>query len=136
MAQLNIKADYIQMLILKVREIMVKEGAVMPDPGSNPTDDQNPAVLQDIGEDLTREEVVAEIRGLIPEQQDELVALMWLGRGDMEPEEFADAVKQAAERRETPTEDYLLGIPLLADYWAEALDRLELGGAIDEVEEI
>ena len=136
MTQLTTKIDYIQMLILKVRDIMVKEGAVMPDVGSNPTDDEIPAVLQDTGEDLTRAEVVAEIQGLMPEQQDELVALMWLGRGDFEPEEFADALAQAAERRETPTEEYLLGVPLLADYWAEALERLELGGSIDEVEEI
>lgn len=136
MAQLTIKPDYVRMLILKVREIMVKEGAVMPDLGSNPTDDQNPAVLQDTGEDLTREEVVAEIQGLVLEQQDELVALMWLGRGDIEPEEFASAVAQAAERREIPTEEYLLGVPPLADYWAEALERLGLGGMVDEVEEI
>lgn len=124
------------MLILKVRAIMVKEGVVTPETGGNPTDDEVPESLQDQPDDLSREEVIEEIKGLSPSQQSELVALMWIGRGDGEPEEWAELVKLAGERREVPTEQYLLDHPLVADDWAEALDKLGYGGMVDGVEEI
>ncbi|HSM42082.1 MAG TPA: DUF3775 domain-containing protein [Afifellaceae bacterium] len=124
MASLDIDIDYLHMLILKVRAVMAREALDVPDPGGNPTDDEVPATLQMLPDDLSREEVVEEIRGLSETQQAELVALMWLGRDDGEPAEWNDLVTQAAERRETPAEDYLLGHPLLADYWAGGLERL------------
>ena len=73
-----------------------------------------------------------EIRGLAPRQQAELVALMWLGRDDGAPEDFADLVKQAFERREVPTEDYLLDHPLVAEHWLDGMERLGLGGLVEE----
>jgi hypothetical protein len=43
---------------------MGKEATEVPDEGSNPTDDEMPSsALQDEGDDLSREEVVEEIRG-------------------------------------------------------------------------
>ena len=73
---------------------------VSPDSGSNPTDDEGPATLQDNPDNLTRAEIAAEIEDLEPDQQAELVALMWIGRGDMEPEEWEEARELAAERHE------------------------------------
>jgi hypothetical protein len=93
------------------------------------TDDPIPlADLEDEEGDLTRQELLEEIRGLDSRQQAELVALMWLGRGDGEPEEWNELVEQALERREVPTEVYLLDHPLLADHWLEGMERLGLGG--------
>ena len=79
---------------------MAQEELVSPDSGSNPSDDEGPATLQDDPENLTRDEVVAEIEDLEPDQQAELVALMWIGRGDMEPEEWEEARELAAERHD------------------------------------
>ena len=124
MTPLNIDIDYLHMLILKVRAIMAREETDIPDPGGNASDDEIPATLQDLQNDLAREEVVEEIQGLSAEQQSELVALMWVGRDDGDPADWADLVTQATERRETPAEDYLLGHPLVADYWASGLERL------------
>lgn len=124
MITLNIDPDYLHVLILKVRAIMAREEQDTPDPGGNATDDEVPATLQELPDDLSREEVVEEIQGLGPDQQAELVALMWLGRGDGEPENWQDLVADAGDRREIPTEDYLLGHPLVADYWADGLERL------------
>ena len=50
------------------------------------------------------------------DEQCELVALAWIGRGDLTAEEWASAVSQARERRKGPTSEYLLGIPLLASF--------------------
>lgn len=133
MATLSIDPDDLRRLILKVRSFMGKEAIEVPDEGSNPTDDEMPSsALQEESDDLSREEVVEEIRGLAPRQQAELVALMWLGRDDGAPEDFADLVKQASERREVPTEDYLLDHPLVAEHWLEGMERLGLGGLVEE----
>jgi hypothetical protein len=131
MDELNIAADYVHFLILKTRATMVKEGLVTPDTGGNPVDDELPDVLQEEPGDLTREELIEELEGLDADHLQDLVALMWLGRGDAEPEEWANLVKMAQERRETATASYLLDHPLVADYWAEGLDRLGYGGLLD-----
>jgi hypothetical protein len=126
---LTIDPGYLRRLVVKVRSFMGKEAQDLPDDGSNPTDDELPAsALQEEEDDLSREEVVEEIRGLEPREQAELVALMWLGRDEGDPEEFESLVKQALERREVPTEDYLLDHPLVAEHWLEGMERLGLGG--------
>jgi hypothetical protein len=131
MAELSIDPDYVRRLIVKVRAFMAKEATEIPDDGSNATDDALHPALQDEPGDLSREEVVEEIRGLEPRQQAELVALMWLGRDDGEPEEWDELVATAMERREVPTESYLLDHPLVADHWLEGMEQLGLGGLVD-----
>jgi len=133
MATLSIDPGYLRRLVVKVRSFMGKEATEVPDEGSNPTDDEMPSsALQDEGDDLSREEVVEEIRGLEPRQQAELVALMWLGRDEGAPEEFEGLVRLALERREVPTEDYLLDPPLVAEHWLDGMERLGLGGLTGE----
>ena len=97
---------------------------VSPDSGSNPSDDEGPATLQDNPDNLTRAEIEAEIEDLEPDQQAELVALMWIGRGDMEPEEWEEALELAAERHEgrpRPTCSRTRTSPTIS---TRALDRL------------
>ena len=133
MAVLSLDPDYLRRLVLKVRAFMGKEDTEVPDEGSNPTDDEMPSsAFQEDGDDLSREEVMEEIRGLDPRQQAELVALMWLGRDEGAPEEFGDLVRQATTRREVPTENYLLDHPLVAEHWLEGMERLGLGGLDEE----
>ena len=48
-------------------------------------------------------------------------------------EEFDDAIDTARAERTNPTEVYLLGIPLLADYLEEGLEKL--GYSIEAVEQ-
>jgi hypothetical protein len=126
--ELSIDPDYVRRLVVKVRAFMAKEGPAIPDDGSNPTDDALPSALQDEDGDLSRKEVIEEIRGFAPRQQGDLVALMWLGRGDGEPEEWDELVAAAIERRETPTENYLLDHPLVAAHWLDGMERLGLSG--------
>lgn len=134
MNELTIDIDFLRMLILKIRGIQVKEDVDIPEPGGNATDDEIPETLQDLPDDLSREEVVEEIEGLSEAKQAELVALMWIGRGDAEPEEWTDMLQMAVERREVPTEQYLLDNPLVAEFLAEGLDRLGYGSMLSEVD--
>jgi Protein of unknown function (DUF3775) len=130
--QLTLNPRFLQSLILKLRALMAQEEMVSPDSGSNPSDDEGPAMLQDSPENLTRAELEAEIEDLEPDQQAELVALMWVGRGDMEPEEWAEAVEMAAERRDGSTAQYLLKHPHVADDMIEGLDKLFDGSDLME----
>jgi len=136
MDELSLNPRFLQNLILRTRGLMAQEGPVADD-ASNPTDDEaSPAALQDDPDDLTRAELASEIEDLEPDQQAELVALMWIGRGDMEPEEWEDALALAAERRKDgPTAAYLLKHPHLAEHWDEGLDRLFDGSDLVETGE-
>lgn len=125
--ELSLPEDYLARIILMTRALFAKEGTVTPDPGGNPTDDERPAVLQDAPDSPTREQLIEEIQGLDSERQNELVALMWLGRGDGDPEDWERLKGMAAERAEVPTEAYLLDHPLVAEYWAAGLDALGYG---------
>jgi hypothetical protein len=124
MDELNLNPEFLRELILNLRALMAQEEMVSPDSGSNPSDDEGPATLQETPDDLTRAGLEAEIEDLEPDQQAELVALMWIGRGDMEPEEWAEALELAVERHEGATAAYLLSHPHVADYLEEGLDRL------------
>lgn len=131
MNELSLNPSYVRMLTLKVRALMSKEEVVTPDVADNAADDEIPQALQELDDDLSREEIIAEIDGLSPREQAELVALMWIGRGDAEPEEWQDTLRLAHERREVPTSRYLLDHPLLADEWSDALDKLGYGSMVE-----
>lgn len=140
MDELTLNPEFLRSLILKARALMAQEAMVMPDVGSNLTDDDaSPAMLQDGPDNPTRNEITAQIADLEPDQQDELVALMWIGRGDLEPEEWEEAMRLAAERRETSrgpsTADYLLTHPHVADHLDEGVDRLYDGSDLMETGE-
>lgn len=62
------------------------------------------------------------INDLEPDQQQTLVALMWVGRGDFSIDEWDDAIAQARSSWTLHTAEYLLSTPLLADYLEEGLD--------------
>jgi hypothetical protein len=124
MPDLTISPDYLARLILKTRGVQAKEAVVDPQSGSNPIDDQMRDVLQDDQGDLSREEIREEIQGLDPRQQAELVALMWIGRGDADPEEWEKTIRLAHELKDSPTPQYLLRHPLVAEQWEEGAERL------------
>lgn len=128
--ELKISSDYVGRLLLRVRALMAREETAIPDAGGNPLDDERPVVLQETDDNMSREELLAEIEGIDDDKQAELVALMWLGRGDAEPEEWESLVETARERRETPTGEYLLDHPLLAEHWASGLEALGYGSVV------
>lgn len=121
---LTLNPEFLRSLILKMRALMAQEEMVSPDSGSNPSDDERSATLQETPDNMTRDEIVAQVEDLEPDQQAELVALMWVGRGDLEPEEWQEALTLAAERADMPTSAYLLSHPHVADDIEEGLDRL------------
>ena len=128
---LDISPAKVAHIIVKAREYDAKVGAW--DEESGTCDEDSDSILEDFTSDQTRSEIAEFISGLNIDEQVNLVALMWIGRGTFAPEELADAVSTARSERVNKTEDYLLGVPLLADYLEEGLEKL--GFTIEDAEE-
>lgn len=64
------------------------------------------------------------ISGFNEDEKANLVAVMWVGRGSFEPEEFDYAKQEAMREATAPTENYLSGIPGLAEHLENGLDAL------------
>jgi hypothetical protein len=118
---LSIATDKVCFIVVKAREFDVKDLVTEPDPGSNPTDDGMIAVLEDHKDDPVHLEIAAFIGALSEDEQVDLVALAWLGRGDGGIEDWAELRAQAASEHNRRTARYLLGLPLLPDYLEEGL---------------
>jgi len=126
MPELTISPEKVGFLIEKARQFDVKEAAADPDSGSNPADDDMIDVLEDDGRDPVAREIAGFIEALSEDEQIDLVALMWLGRGDGTIDEWKDLRQQATEARSDPTARYLLGEPMLGDLLAEGLGEFGL----------
>jgi len=118
---LSISDEKLCFIIAKAREFDVKDIVTIPDDASNPTDDAMLAVLEDHKDDPVMQELVALINSMSVDEQVDLVALTWLGRGDGAIEDWAELRAEAARAHNRRTAAYLLGIPLLADYLGEAV---------------
>ena len=81
-----------------------------------------------MGRELVRAE--GELRGFIDrmdrDEQAELVAVFWIGRGSFDAEDFAEAVRVAEQEATVPTADYLIGSPHFADHLEAGAEALGL----------
>ena len=64
------------------------------------------------------------VEDLNEQEKAHLTAIAWVGRGAFEPEEYAEAVDTALTEATTPTADYLMGMPHLAENLEAGLDAL------------
>ncbi|TVQ32461.1 MAG: DUF3775 domain-containing protein [Geminicoccaceae bacterium] len=80
---------------------------------------------EDLEENEEDDPVYGELKEMIndlnEDEQVELVALAWVGRGTYGSDEWASALEEAQRAHNRRTAEYLLGMPLLADYLAEGL---------------
>ena len=107
-------------IIEKSREYLSEDVGIDPD-NSNPADDDERVILTEAAAPSIRRELIEFIKDLDVDEAAALVALAWIGRGDLQPEEWKIAVAQAKERAEAPTWRYVLGMELLPDYLEDAL---------------
>ena len=129
---LSISTDQVCFIIIKAREFEVTEAASGLESGSNASDDKMVAVLEARRNDPVFEELKAFIDALDVDQQVELVALAWVGRGDYEMSEWATARDEAAAAHTNRTAEYLLGMPLLSEFLEDALS--DAGRSCEDLE--
>jgi hypothetical protein len=121
---LAISPEKVCFFVLKAREFDVKDVVTDPDSGSNPSDDAMISVLEDHPDDPTQQELRTFIDMLTEDEQVDLVALTWLGRGDGTIDDWSDLREEAARLHNNRTAAYLLGKPMLADHLEEGLSLL------------
>lgn len=129
---LSISPEKVCHVVVKAREFDVQDVETDPDSGSNATDDSMLSVLESHGDDPTLQELVAFIDGLSEDEQVELVALTWLGRGDGALEDWPELRREAQRAHNKRTAAYLLGKPMLADHLEDGLS--EFGCSCEDFE--
>jgi hypothetical protein len=133
MPELSISTEKVCFIVVKARQFDVKDAVTEPDPGSNASDDGMRSVLEDHADDPVRAELASAIWALNEDEQIDLVALAWLGRGDGELENWDDLRSEASRAHNDRTAAYLLGMPLLADYLEEGLSQFGESCANEEI---
>ncbi len=125
---LEISPSKVGQVIVRAREIDVKVPR-----WDTPSDDaDSDTILEGRPSDATETELREFIAGLNVDEKASLVAVMWIGRETFGPEDLEEAIQTARDEATTPTEDYLLGVPMLADYLEDGLEAL--GISIEDAE--
>ena len=122
----TIPLEKLAFIVAKAREFDAEVAPESDVGASNPADDGERAILEDTADNPTAEELRDAIDSLNVDERDELLALVWIGRGDFSAAEWKAAVRQARGLDNRRDADYLIGTPLLADYIEEALSGLGL----------
>lgn len=117
---LQIAPEKVAHVIVRAREFDAK---VAPW-GDGGREDEAESILEQMPTDATAGELKSFIDGLNEDEQVSLVALMWIGRGTYEGGDLDEALRTARTERVNKTSTYLMGVPLLADYLEEGLERL------------
>ncbi len=118
---LSISPEKVCFFISKAHQFDVKDGISDPNSGSNAADDMMLDVLEDHADDPTLQEMTSFINALTEDEQIDLVALTWLGRGDGTLSEWDDLREEAARLHNKRTAEYLLAKPMLGDHLEEEL---------------
>ena len=119
---LEINPETVCRLIELARVFHAQEAVDIPEEPDDPRGDWPTQILSHHAGDTILEEFREIVADLEPDQQQQVVALLWLGRGDFILDEWSEALEQAAEYWTENTADYLVAHPLLADYFTEGLD--------------
>ena len=121
---LELNPETVRYIINMTREFQSQDGADTSGDPVGPSDDWAMQMITDQEGDPTQDELKIAIEDLEPDQQVQLVALMWLGRGSFSVDEWDAALKEAGDNWNKNTADYLIGTPLVSDYLEEGLNQL------------
>jgi hypothetical protein len=123
MPTLTITPDSAFSIVLKARQFDVKVDETDPDSGSNPSDDGGVDALEFGAGDDTLNELRSAISDLNDDEQRDLIALIWLGRGDFSLDEWIEARAAASDIGRERAPRYVTGIPLVSDYLEDGLSH-------------
>jgi hypothetical protein len=130
--ELEISPEKVAWIILRARELETKVASF--DEGDTETSEESGSAIY---ESKANDPTLAELKGFFAtlnvDEEADLIAIAWIGRGTYGPEDWDEARGTALTERTTRTENYLLGMPLLADYLEDGLDALGIDAA--EIEE-
>jgi hypothetical protein len=117
----NINQGIICNIILKSREINIADDLTLPEDRDALSDAEWEQILAEYQDDLSYQELKNLINELEPDQQQDVIALMYIGRGDFTKNEWKEARHQAYAIKIPNRAYYLIAKPMLADYLTEGL---------------
>ena len=118
---LTVTPDSAFAILLKAREFDAKVPQTDPDSGSNPSDDESVDALEFGPSDDTRRELTSAIHDLNDDEQSDLIALIFIGRGDFTLSEWNEARQEAGQIGRQHIPNYVVEIPLVSDFLQEGL---------------
>lgn len=118
---LELNTETVRFIIERSKDFQTEDADLVPEEQVTVREAEDEASADEPAVDSTRAELESVIGDLEPDQQIELVALMWLGRGDYTLDDWEQAKRDAAAAYNARTASYLIGTPLLADYLEEGL---------------
>jgi hypothetical protein len=127
MPELRISTEKVCDLIEAAREVA---GLVPPTTGDQTTtgDDSKLVTMEENpAEDDRRRQIIEFVFGLNAAEQTDLLALIYVGRGDYDIAEWHDAVHEAADRIADGDPDYMIGDDGLPEYLGAGLDAFGYG---------
>ena len=130
MPELRISVEKVCDFIEAARELAGKVPSTAGDKTTTGDDSELTTIDEPEGigenEDARRQETVEFIAGLNVEEQTDLLALIWLGRGDYDMSEWDDAVAEAEGRLAARDPDYMIGDAALPEYLGDGLEEFGL----------
>ena len=95
---LEISPAKVAHIIIKAREYDAKVGAWDDNIATGDSEEEPQSILEDFSTDAARAELAEFIAGLNEDEQANLVALTWVGRGTYSAEQFDEAVGECPSR--------------------------------------
>lgn len=120
---LDVNPETVCRLIDLAREFHAQQEVDITEEPQALDDDWQTQLLEPHAEDPILEEFCSVVDDLTPDQQQQVVGLLWLGRGDYELDEWSEALAYAAEAWTESTGEYLLAHPMLAEYLTTGLEH-------------
>ena len=118
--ELNVALTKVQEIVLAARAYDQEEFPDEVEPGEDaPGEDREDRL--DTGDDPTEAELQEMINDLNDDEIVDVIALVWVGRGDFGIEDIEEARELARERHQGSSSRYLMGIPTLAEYLSEGV---------------
>lgn len=127
---MDIALEIVCHVIHRARELVADLDPLDDEPGKRAADDTAEELSEEdeggLSESAEYEELKEYIRNLHEDEQIELVALTWVGRGTYTAEDWDEAVEIARDEHSKNAARYLLSQPLLADELEEGLNEFDL----------
>jgi hypothetical protein len=130
--ELAIDPDTVRLFALKARAISAAvnedyadgaEHEVELDGNSRETH-LHDGLAEESAENLNEEELRELLGDLNVDEAAELIALVWIGRGDYDAAEWADVVSEARQRGHKRIASYLLRMPMLGEWLEDGLEAI------------
>ena len=108
-------------IIQKAREINIAGDLELPENQEDMSEAEWSELLAEYQNDLGYIELKSLIDELEPDQQLDIIALMYVGRGDFSAKEWGESRHEAHAIKPGNRANYLISKPMLADYLTEGL---------------